>query len=37
MAMKNLMDNQCGSENALLKLTSHFTNDKTLINQVKIN
>ncbi len=34
MAMKNFVDQECGQQNPLLKLTSHFTTDRSLINQV---
>jgi hypothetical protein len=32
-SFKGLVENECGSQNPLLKLASHFTTDRTLINQ----
>lgn len=33
MALRNLVDAQCGEGNALLRLTQHVTQDKALLDE----
>ena len=33
MALRNLVDAQCGEGNALLRLTQHVTRDKALLDE----